>query len=186
MANSTLTSAIQNMIDDVERATAMAGLLLKDTVHKDFDDAAHTSVDKYYSYKNGYYTKYGRKHRLYGVYDVNTEVYRDGNSIVISTGIYMDSDKLDGLYHNRLGEQGIVVGKWTDVDADYVFKNFISGKHPWTNGWPLSGASELEYGTNTSKPSPDRYLKNYVDRYIDVYFNKHVQRTLDNLIKVYG
>lgn len=174
-----LSDAIQNMINDVERATVMAGLLIKDKVQKDFEKAAKTSVDKYYSYKNGYYTKYQRQYRLYNTYSVKTDISREGDNIVISTGVYMDSDPLEGLYHSNASK------KWEDVDAEYVFENFIYGRHPWTNGWPLSGAAELEYDEIRSKPSPDSYLKRYRDKYVDVYFNKHVQSIMDNLLKVY-
>lgn len=186
MAANTLEGAIQNVIDNIEAASAVAGLILKDKVHEDFHQAAKTSVDKYYSYKNGGYTKYGRQYRLYKTYDVRTDVYREGQNIVISTGVYMSSDPLEGLYHNRpWEEERKVQGKWTDVDADYVFNNFIQGLHPWTNGWPLSGAAELEYKTKKSSPSPESYLLRYRDRYNDVYFSKHLQNVMDNVINMY-
>ena len=182
-----LSDAIQNMIDDVERATAFAGVFLKNKVQSDFENAAKTSVDKYYSYKNGYYTKYGRQYRLYKVYDVKTDVYREKDNIVISTGVYMDSDKLEGLYHSNSSLHN-GSGPWEsggDVDEKYVFENFIRGIHPWTNGWPLTSATQLMYDEIKSKPSPDNYLNKYVDKYVDVYFNKHIQKTMDGLLKAY-
>jgi hypothetical protein len=91
----------------------------------------------------------------------------------------MDSDPLEGLYHSEASE------KWADVSAEYVFENFIYGRHPWTNGWPLSDAEELEYDEIRSRPSPDNYLKAYRAKYMDVYFNKHIQNTMDKLLKVY-
>ena len=99
----------------------------------------------------------------------------------------MSSDPLDGLYHsNSNSHDGSA--SWNaggDVEADYVFENFIYGKHPWTNGWPLNGVDELEYKTIRSKPSPDNYLKHYRDKYAEVYFSKHIQKTMDDLLKVY-
>ena len=182
-----LSDAIQNMIDDVERATAFAGVFLKSKVQKDFEDAARTSVDKYYSYKNGYYTRYGRQHRLYKVYDVKTDVHKENGNIVVSTGIYMDSDRLEGLYHSNSSlHKGS--GSWEaggDVEADYVFENFIRGIHPWTNGWPRTSTPFLEYDEIRSKPSPDNYLNRYRDKYADVYFSKHIQKTMDGLLKAY-
>lgn len=183
----TLSDAIQNMIDDIDKATAFAGVFLKNKVQKDFEAAAKTSVDKYYSYKNGYYTRYGRQYRLYKVYDVKTTVYRENGNIVVSTGIYMDSDKLEGLYHSNSSIHN-GSGSWEsggDVDADYVFENFIYGRHPWTNGWPISVAKSLEYDEIKSKPSPDSYLNRYCDKYVDVYFSKHIQKTIDGLLKAY-
>lgn len=194
MANKgSLSDTIQKMIDDIDRAGAIAGLLLKDEVHNDFEKAAKTSVDNYYKYVNGYYTKYERQYRLYKTYDVKTSIAREGNNIVISTGIYMDSDPLEGLYHsNSSRHQGS--GSWEsggDVEAEYVFKNFISGKHPWTNGWPWSNSNnsmygQLQYELISSRPSPDNYLKRYRDRYVGVYFNKHVQNMMEKLLKVYA
>ena len=185
--NTSLSDAIQKMIDNIEMATAVAGVYLKSQVHRDFEKAAKTSVDKYYSYINGYYTQHDRQYRLYKVYDVKTDVKREGKNIVISTGIYMDSDRLEGLYHSNSSKHS-GNGPWGsggDVEADYVFKNFIYGMHPWTNGWPLRGVSNLEYDEIQSKPSPDSYLNKYVDKYVDVYFNKHLNKTLDGLLKAY-
>lgn len=188
MANkNSLSDTIQKMIDDIDRAGAIAGVLLKDQVHKDFEKAAKTSVDNYYKYKNGEYTRYERQYRLYSIYKVQTTISREKDNIIISTGIYMNSDPLEGVYHsNSSKHQG--GGSWAlggDVEADYVFKNFISGKHPWTNGWPHSGANSLEYDLISNKPSPDNYLKRYRDRYVDIYFNKHIQKVMDNLLKIY-
>jgi hypothetical protein len=177
--NNTLSDAIQGMIDDIDRASAYAGVYLMKKVNNDFKNAARTSVDKYYEYENGYYTKYERQYRLYNTYDVKTDVKREGSNIVISTGVYMNSDPLEGLYHSNASE------KWADVDAEYVFKNFVYGRHPWTNGWPLSGVQELEYKEIKSRPSPDRYLRNYVENYSKAYFSKHIQATLDGLLKAY-
>ena len=182
-----LSDAIQNMIDDINRATAYAGVFLKSKVQKDFEDAARTSVDKYYSYKNGHYTRYGRQYRLYKVYDVKTTVERENGNIVISTGIYMDSDRLEGLYHSNSSKHN-GDDAWSsggDVEEDYVFENFIYGRHPWTNGWPTSGDKFLEYDEIKSKTSPDSYLNKYRDKYSDVYFSKHIQKTMDGLLKAY-
>lgn len=190
MANkSSLSDTIQKMIDDIDRAGAIAGLLIKDQVHKDFEKAAKTSVDNYYKYINGSYTKYERQYRLYKTYDVQTSVTREGNNIVISTGIYMSSDPLEGLYHSNSskheGEKPWKSGG--DVEAEYVFNNFISGKHPWTNGWPVAKDEPiLREGYTKKRPVPDSYLKRYRDRYVDVYFNRHVQNMMEKLLKAYA
>jgi len=182
-----LSDTIQSMIDDIDRASAFAGVFLKSKVQKDFESAARTSVDKYYSYKKGQYTRYGRQYRLYKVYDVQTTVRREKDNIIVSTGVYMDSDKLEGLYHSNSSKHS-GTEPWKaggDVEAEYVFKNFIQGAHPWTNGWPLGGVDHLEYGIKRKRPSPDKFLNQYRDRYINVYFNKHIQKTMDGLLKAY-
>ena len=87
MANQkSLSDTIQSMIDDIDKASAIAGIFLKSKVQKDFETAAHTSVDKYYSYKRGQYTKYGRQYRLYKVYDVKTTINREKDNIVLWEG----------------------------------------------------------------------------------------------------
>ena len=48
MKNDLLADKIQKMIDNIDYVQGMAGLLVKDNVKKDFENAAKESVDRYY------------------------------------------------------------------------------------------------------------------------------------------
>ena len=186
--NNSLGDAIQKIINNAENAAAMSSVILKNQIKKDFEKAARDAVDKYYEYQNGAYTKHGRQYRLYDIYTVSADTTRKGKGYTIDVAITMDSDILNGVYHsksskhsgNKPWEEG------GDVEAEYVFKNFLSGAHPWTNGWPVSGEDELRYKLlNKTKPSPEQILNNYLKSY-DKYLNKHFHETLTGLIKLYS
>lgn len=195
--NNSLSNDIQKLIDNAELVAASASLLIKDKMQKDFEKAAKKSVDKYYEYKNGSYTKYGRQHNLYKVYSVDAQVSRNGDDLILNASIYMDSNKLEGLYSsNSRYHQGdspweVYKGSYADdpdrdygnVEADWVFKNFISGKHPWTNGYPTSGAEKLKTGFKKSKPSPDKFLSDYLDKYGEKYINKYMEEIMISFMK---
>ena len=184
---SSLSDAIQNMIDNVEQVSAMTALIVKEKVKQDFEKAAKESVDKYYQYVKGQYTRYGRQYNLYNVYKVVTDVSKDGNRIIVDARIVMEPSTLEGLYHsNSKNHSGD--GSWErggGVDAGYVFENFIYGRHPWTNAWPLSGDDTLEYKLIKDKISPNTFLNKYKKSYGDKYFSKHVESTIVNLMKIY-
>ena len=187
MAGKTLEDAIQGMINDVQKATTAAALLTKDQVKKDFENAAKESVDKYYEYVNGSYTRGERQYNLYKIYKVNVGISKGKDSIIISSNILMNSDVLEGVYHSNSSKHN-GGGSWSsggDVDANYVFKNFIYGHHPWTNGWPTSGAEDLEYKLITKRPTPNSFLNNYIDSYGEKYFAKRFEKNLLQLLKAY-
>lgn len=185
MKNDLLADKIQKMIDNIDYVQGMAGLLVKDNVKKDFENAAKESVDRYYEYKKGSYTQHGRKHRLYGVYNVTTTIRNKNGSVIITPRIEMDSDRLEGLYHtNSTRHDGNA--PWDDggdVDASYVFENFIKGLHPWTNGWPSSGYENLEYKRIKQKgQTPNAFLNSYIDNYNKKFFSKYVQEIMNKLL----
>lgn len=185
MKNDSLTDKIQKMIDNIDYVQGTLGLLVKDNVKKDFEKAAKESVDKYYEYKKGSYTQYGRKHRLYGVYNVTTSIKNKNGTIVITPRIEMNSDSLEGVYHtNSIKHNGN--SSWDDggdVEADYVFENFIYGFHPWTNGWPLSEDEDLRYKRIKQKgQSPNAFLNSYIDNYNKKFFSKYVQDIMNKLL----
>ena len=91
-AEKTLGDAIQKLIDNVETVAEIAGNISRLQAEKDFNDAAKTAVDKYYEYKNGAYTKYGRQHNLYDIYKVNSDLKKRGKTFTITTNIDMNSD----------------------------------------------------------------------------------------------
>ena len=175
----TLSEAIQMLIDNVELTAETTGLLVKQKMQEDFEDMAKGTVDKYYEYKKGQYTKYGRQHNLYKVYNVTTNMKHTKKAIKVEVNIHMDSDALDGLYHSNASE------KWADVEADYVFKNFMLGYHPWTNGWPISGVADLVYKEIKASPRVETTINKYKKSYGDKYFSKYVDTILMQLIKVY-
>ena len=181
--NNSLEDAIQKMIDNVETAAEVAGGLIKQQVEKDFKAATKNVVDEYYDYKNGSYTKYGRQHNLYNIYQVTSNLNKKGKSYVITTDIRMDSSALEGVYHsNSSKHQGS--GPWESggqVEADYVFENFLAGEHPWTrfeNGTYV-------YGENKDKMSPDKKLNEYLKKYGARYFDDYLQKTFSQLLKLY-
>lgn len=192
MAGKTLEDAIQMLIDNVESATEATAYIVSKKIKEDFEQVAKGTVDKYYEYKKGAYTRYGRQHNLYKVYTITTSVKKEKGGMLLVGTIQLDSEKLEGLYHsNSSKHQGS--GSWEsggDVEADYVYENFISGRHPWTNGWigrPTPWAEELEYKLIKKSPNVYRTLKKYTNpqTYGDQYFSKYVQDTLMKMLKVY-
>ena len=194
--NNSLSQDMQTLIDHAEFVAASASVLIKEKMKEDFQKAAEKSVDKYYEYKKGSYTKYGRKHNLYKIYSINASVSKKGDDITLSASILMDSDILEGLYHSN-SQYHQEDGPWEsykgdysgpdkdygNVEADWVFKNFLSGKHPWTNGWPMSGKSKLKTGFKHSKPSPDKFLQKYLESYGEKYIDKYMQEIMINFMK---
>lgn len=184
--NATLGDAIQRLMDNAENAAAFASVALRNQIKKDFEKAAHDAVDKYYEYQNGAYTKYGRQYHLYDVYIVTSDFKKKGKGYTIDAAITMDSDILEGLYNSNSSKHS-GSGPWEsggDVEADYVFQNFLKGAHPWTNGYPLNGVETLQYKLlNKTKPSPEQILNKYLKNYnLDKYFNE----TLSGLLKLYS
>lgn len=179
MAARTLSDAIQVIIDGVDTAAYTAGVLASNQMKKDFEGMAKGLVDKYYEYQKGQYTKYGRQYNLYNIYSVTTKVTQSKKSVDILVDLNFDPSKLDGLYHSNASD------KWADVEYEYVFRNFMEGKHPWTNAWPLSGAGSLEYKEIKASPKVEPAIKRYQKTYGDKYFNHYVDKILMQLIKVY-
>lgn len=186
--DATLGDAVQKIIDNAESATAFASIALKNQIKKDFEKVAREAVDKYYEYKNGSYTRRDRQYRLYNVYAVTANSTKKGKGYAIDADITMDSDILYGWYNsNSARHNGTDSWKYGgDVEADYVFENFLKGDHPWTNGYPLSGEKSLKYKLiNGTKPSPEKILNNYLKTYdqkLDRYFNE----ILSGLLKLYS
>lgn len=182
--NNSLADTIQMMIDNVEDAAYDAALKIRKQIEIDFQDMAKGLVGKYYKYKNGSYTKNGgkrgRQYNLYNIYDVTTKVIRGKKSVDIQVDLNFDPSVLEGVYHSNHSE------KWKNVEADYVFKNFMEGVHPWTNGWPLWGTNELEYREIKASPKVEPAVKKYKKVYGDKYFNNYVDKALMKLIKSYS
>lgn len=174
-----LSDAIQVLIDNVEGAAYTAGLLANQKMQKDFEEMAKGTVDKYYEYKRGQYTKYGRQHNLYNIYKVTTSIKQTKKAVKLEVNLNFDPGKLEGLYHSNASEL------WEDVDGTYVFQNFMYGVHPWTNGWPFSGKSELRYREIRSMPRVETTIRKYKNAYGDKYFKGYVDQILMSLIKVY-
>lgn len=175
----TLSDAIQMLIDNVQEAAETTALLVQDKMKKDFEEMAKGTVDKYYEYKKGYYTKHGRKHNLYKVYSVTSNIEKTKKKISIDLRLRYDSDVLEGLYHSNASDI------WEDVEADYVLENFLGGFHPWTNGWPLFTNKPLQYKEIKASPKVSTTVKKYMKTYGDKYFSKYVDTILMQLIKVY-
>ena len=175
-----LSDAIQSLIDKVEDTALTTGLIVNQKMKSDFEKMAKGTVDKYYEYKKGQYTKYGREYNLYKVYTVTVSPPKQTKKGVhLEVNVDLDADVLEGLYHSNASDI------WADVEAEYVFKNFMGGYHPWTNGWPLTSANNLVYKEIKASPNVDKTIKKYQKNYGDKYFNKYVDQILTQLIKVY-
>ncbi len=184
--NAALGDAIQKIIDNVEDAVASTSVALRDEMKKDFEKVARESVDKYYEYQNGGYTKRGRQYRLYNIYQVHATSRRKGDGYIVKTSLIFDSDTLEGVYKSHSKKhQG--EGSWAsggNVEAEYVFKNFFAGEHPWTNGYPRT-ADTLEYRLiKGAEPSPRRTLDKYFENYERI-LNRHFNEILSRLLKSY-
>lgn len=178
-----LEGAIQNIIDNLEIVADTTSKLVAKRVEKDFNEQTKNVIDEYYDYQFGSYTKYGRQHNLYNIYNVTSNVKKRGKSYTITTEVQMDSSALEGVYHsNSSKHQGS--GPWSSggqVEADYVFENFLAGEHPWTR----FEDGVYVYGENKDKLSPDKKMKNYLKKYGDKYFDDYLQTTLSQLLKLY-
>lgn len=181
MANGiSLSDAIQKVIDNVENAAVTTGFLVSQKMKEDFEEMAKGTVDKYYEYEKGQYTKYGREYNLYKIYKVTVAPpKKTKKGVHLELNLNLNSDVLEGLYHSNASKV------WQDVGADYVFNNFMGGFHPWTNGWPLTSANDLIYKEIKASPNVDKTIKKYKKNYGDKYFNDYVDKILMQLIKVY-
>lgn len=174
-----LADAIQVVIDNVETAAVTAGNLANQKMQQDFTEMAKGTVDSYYEYINGQYTRYGRTHSLYNIYKVTTSMKKTKSAVNLEVNLNLDPGKLEGIYHSNASK------KWANVDGMYVFENFMEGVHPWTNGWPLSGAAELEYKEIKASPNVERTIKKYKKAYGDKYFKPYMDKIFMSLVKLY-
>ena len=180
MATGILPSeAIQMLIDNIETAASIAGQMANVKMQQDFTEMAKGTVDTYYEYVNGQYTRYGRTHSLYNIYTVTTKMSKSKSSIDLEVNLNLDPGKLEGIYHSHSSK------KWANVGGMYVFDNFMAGRHPWTNGWPLSGAKELEYKEIQASPQVSKTINKYKRAYGDKYFKPYVDGIFMSLIRSY-
>ena len=187
---------LKRMKADVENITEQAAVMFKEKVHEDLQDAAKQSVDLYYRYKNGWYTKYGRQHNLYHTYTVSSEISRSGDIFSVNTEVFFDAAHLEDLYESNSQYHQIEGMPWKRDGAltgtksgppnpVWIFSNFMSGYHPWTNGWPLGGAKELRVKKIKKSPSPDKFLTDYMDSYHKRYADKYLEDIIVKLLKNY-
>lgn len=180
MATGMLVSeAIQKLIDNIELTAVTAGKLANQKMQQDFTEMAKGTVDSYYEYVNGQYTRYGRTHSLYNIYNVTTALAKTSKNVNMTVTLNMDPGNLEGIYHSNASK------KWATVSGQYVFDNFIAGVHPWTNGWPMSGASELQYMEIGGSPNVEQTIKKYKKAYGDTYLKPYLDSVFMSLIKVY-
>ena len=193
MAGKTLESAIQEMINNVDKIATIATFTVKEQMKKDFNKAAKDAVDQYYKYKKGFYTMHGRKHNLYKVPDVSVSTSRDTKKIYFSASIDLKEDPLEGVYHSNSSKHD-GSGPWEkggDVEASYVLYNFTYGYHPYSRWSPLDvPEDENPYRYRTIKgkgPSPHTMLSKFTrdKEYGDKYFKKHMDKTLNKLFELY-
>ena len=181
-----LEDAIQQMIDNVNTVAEVAGKRVMKQVQEDFNAATKNVIDEYYDYKYGSYTKYGRQHNLYNIYNVTSSIKKHGKTYTITTNVNMDSSALKGVYHSNSSKHHahgpmLEWKKGGDVEADYVFENFLAGEHPWTR----FEDGVYVYGENKDKMSPDAKMKKYLKKYGEKYFDDYMQKTIAYLLKQY-
>ena len=183
MASGMLENAIQEMINKAEQAVVTAAAITSQQVKKDFEKAARDTVDNYYKYTNGGYTKYGRQYSLYAIPETTIDIKTNKNGgATITANISLDSSRISGN-HRSHGQGAKYAG---GVSSDYIFENFMANQHPWTNAWPLFGAEELEYRLIDGEgPSPDVFLSKYIQCYGADYAGKYFEKTVMQLLKLY-
>ena len=180
MASGMLVSeAIQLLIDNIELAAVTAGNLANQKMQQDFTEMAKGTVDSYYEYVRGQYTRYGRTHSLYNIYTVTTSLNKTAKNVNMTVTLNMDPGALEGIHHSNASQ------KWATVGGQYIFDNFMRGTHPWTNGWPQSGAAELKYREIKASPSVNRTINKYKKAYGDAYLKPYLDSIFMSLIKIY-
>lgn len=195
MAGKTLESAVQDMINNVDKIATIATLTVKEQMKKDFNKAAKDAVDQYYKYKKGYYTKHGRTHSLYKIPEITVNTSRDSKKIYFSASIDLKADRLEGVYHSH-SQYHDGGGSWEsggDVEATYVVENlFMQGMHPYSSYYPLKNPEDPNnpYGYELRRgpgAKPDTMLKRFTSNkeYGDKYFAKHMNKTLNKLFQLY-
>lgn len=183
MAESGLVAAIQHIIDNVETAAEIAGNMCRIKAEQDFNKAAKQAVDYYYEYP---VTSYYRQYHLYDIYNVTSTLKKRKGVYTIKTEIKFDSGPLDGVYHSHSSKHN-GGGAWSsggDVEGDWVFKNFLRGAHPWTQ--EIVYKEEYKSGLNVQEPSPNKYLREFINSYgpnhFEPYFQKSIALLLSSLL----
>lgn len=170
--------AVDRMMDDVKLIIAQAAKNISKKVEEDYKMAARSAVDNYYA--SYIPTSYTRQGELYGMYKAKARAYQKGNDWIIKASVVFDSDLIEGKHHSYSSfHQG--AGDWSgggDVEAEWIFMNFMEGRHPITE-LNLDGKGlEYVYSTIDDSVTPREILDNFNKNYQTQYFNKHVEHEL--------
>ena len=176
MANRTLSGAIQEMINNIDDVCREVALRSSKKITKDLLEKAESIVDKYYSYKKGSYTKYGRTYQLYDIYRTNKPRARKSakGGYVASAVLTFDENELE--YHSNSKKHKKSGEAWEnggDVENSYVFNElFLEGMHPWYSGSPVNDNSYtlIQHGVNVNEEF-ERYQQKYDELYLKDYLN---------------
>ena len=107
---------------------------------------------------------YDRTDSLIQAFVPVNEITTKKNGIVARVGVMYDPAKLEGVYRTEASQKDF----FNPVDATWVLKNYLSGIHPRTNGYPLYG-DELIYDPVVDKVSPDVTMREYIQKYKDTF-----------------
>jgi hypothetical protein len=138
----------------------------------DINFEAISCLDRYYENylpNKGEPNWYERTNSLQQAFVSVNEVTNHDDYIVARVGVIYDPSKLDGVYNSNASEQ------YKPVDSEWVLKNYLRGRHPRTNGWPIynEDAGEAIYDPWDDPVSPDDTMKAYIEKYKDT-FDKNV------------
>ena len=127
---------------------------------EDINWEAKSCLYKYY--ENYDPTWYHRTDSLIQAFVPFKKVEQVGNEIVALAGVIYDPAKLDGVYESNASVQ------YQPVDGEWVLRNYLSGIHPRTNGYPI-WADELVYDPHIDSVSPDERMKKYIEKYKETF-----------------
>lgn len=170
--------AVDRMMDDVKFVIADAARKIAKQVEEDYKMAARSAVDNYYASYTP--TSYVRQGELYGMYKAKARAYKNGNNWIIKASVVFDSDLIEGKHHSNSSLHN-GAGGWGsggDVDAEWIFENFMEGRHPITTPELKDGELEYIYSTIDDSVTPLEILENFNKNYKTQYFDKHIQNEL--------
>jgi hypothetical protein len=142
----------------------------------DINFKAESCLERYYENyfpKKGEPNWYERTHSLKQAFVSVNEVTTNKDYIVARVGVVYDPSRLDGVYNSNASE------RYTPVDSEWVLRNYLRGRHPRTNGWPIYNEDDGRaiYDPWDDKVSPDDTMQAYIENYKDT-FDQNVLRWL--------
>lgn len=170
MSGFDIGAVLREMLSDIDGAAERAVKRALPKAKQDMDRISRRAVKQYYAYYRP--SQYERGEHLYDTYAIKGS--SSGKSLTVETKFTADS--LEGKHHSdsQYHQYG---GKWiswhkripnTDyadgiVEADFVFKHFVEGKHPifkW-NGKGYDARPHIDPKT------PGQLLEEYMLDYLD-------------------
>ena len=184
--------AIDQMIKNSDAICQELAKEASKKMEKDFENMAKHIVDKYYEYKKGSYTKYGRTYQLYNIYEATTSVTKSARGYAASVNLTFDPSKMD---HSSNSKQHQGDWDWNEmrvqndipmygnVSEDYIYvKLFYYGKHPWYSG---ANPNDNSYKLIKSGYNVEKKFKEFIKGYEDKYLKDYIQDIFVNIMAKY-